>query len=1624
MIKNRLFSAFLALTILASFVTDKCGISAGASEIPGVYTVADFTGEQKDAGVSGANAEQSNDFGYGGSTNSLKWIMKGEFQYFPDENINWKKYDAIHLRVCAQYPDQKFNLIFMGPETFTSGKYSQIVVSVTDEWQEITIPVSKINNCLNNSATGCGVGYILFNDNGWGNVGNYVKGSAIYIDSIWLTAPGYGADMNAPVPGIEDGAGDVAPDLGGSRTFELEFEQELWETDYSDAVSVFEVNGDNETLTEQEYEVSVNGNNLIVTFGSELLSPMEYKVSLASGKIISQNGAVLKDGFETYFSVGMGSRFFKIVNTQPADGSSSVDAHLPGFEYIINFNNELSAENDYSALISIEKNGVPADTEFSASAEGKSILISFSEALEGECSYEVFVDSSLEDIYGHTLSGDKSASFTTAADPLLIPEDGVVFSAGNEQDMKNIVKNGAAEIVTDNTFIFEQAAKITYKAGKDKHAYISYKTGDISKYTYVNYLFYNPKANEEKINLLIRSGDGTGYFRYSVKTDWEGWKVISLPLSGFSKDHSPSYTDIRSFSVNFNAWNNLRTENGYLILGRLWLTDRYEGAAVSVTGSEFENDAAYVPDNLGGDNAFSITVSNELINVFENKIAVSRFQNGEFTPADNYKTAIDGNTLKIVFDSGLTTGETYKISIPVDTLVSTNYTCNDEAVEYTFTVNAATPFFKVSSVSPGDGEYADAADGFEYKIIFNNKPDMSLYIPDYISVYMNGDKQLGIFSASANAETITLSFKNKLEANKTYTVKIDDGYSDEAGHAITGAKEFSFKTNSSQPGDSITIFSAGDSDDMNTAVAGGWVTSTTENANMYDKTAKISFTAGKDKTSFLSHDLIDARSMNYVNYRIYAPEGTSGTINLVFYTDLETNKYFMLKCSVDWQGWKLVSFPLSDASASLKNVCAVSMNFGGWSSPWAKSGYVLIDEAWFSKAAPTAPELDYTSFPDGYQNASVTGESITFVFKEQLADLQNPEVFVTNSADGTVVTDYEISLADKSVTILFGELTPGTEYKISINGLNSARYVTQTEPIIYTFKTADSGVFVSDLSFDCNKLETGAEAFASYSLVNYTGSGAYAVCRIVSYDENGIIVSEKSTEVTLGSGEARQVSLSETGSTGYIKAFVTDNDGNILSNKFITLKAESVNVSEGCITAGNGPSLSIDNVASDINILSVSGTAKGVLNTVTVTVTDENGSQVAFEPVSAGRNGGFSYCSAIPDECSSGVYTVEVRAGGAVALASFKYVSEKDRAEFLRLANGNSAEKLNEWIKANAKAIDYEKYSDESIADTAAIILECGTYTGYAEVCKMLELIPGTINMLNKCTWANMAQFLSDNKGIMFGKSDTEYKYFSGLSSKTQNSILMTSVAPKMPFGTIGGFRNVFDNAVKAYKNSPADSGTGGGSGGGGGGGSTANTGIVMTKSPQAPADTAELKTEIFTDLKGFEWAKDSIMTLYEQGVISPADNRCFRPSDNITREEFVKMIIEAFYKDFQAEAHSFTDEVSGAWYNSYISAAYELKIVTGHPDGSFGIGECITREDMVTISCRAVEALGKTISSQGTGEFSDFNAISDYAADYVSALSAAGVVSGMGDGSFSPKANANRAQAAKVIARLRELYK
>lgn len=204
-----------------------------------------------------------------------------------------------------------------------------------------------------------------------------------------------------------------------------------------------------------------------------------------------------------------------------------------------------------------------------------------------------------------------------------------------------------------------------------------------------------------------------------------------------------------------------------------------------------------------------------------------------------------------------------------------------------------------------------------------------------------------------------------------------------------------------------------------------------------------------------------------------------------------------------------------------------------------------------------------------------------------------------------------------------------------------------------------------------------------------------------------------------------------------------------------------------------------------------------------------------------------------------------------------------------------------------------------------------------------------------------------------------------------------------------------------------------------------AATGNVEFKPSHFSQYTAYHVPVSFQDMNGYGWANEAVLGLAAREVIQGRSEGHYVPEGQVTRAEFVQILTALFDLGDSNANTAFTDVEPGAWYYNAIASAQKAGLVQGKGDGSFGVNDRISREDMAVLIYRLAQKLGVTtfITSGGTNGsskgFLDSGQTSVYAQEAVIALQQAGLMNGVTEGYFEPKGNSTRAQAASVLFRL-----
>jgi len=170
-----------------------------------------------------------------------------------------------------------------------------------------------------------------------------------------------------------------------------------------------------------------------------------------------------------------------------------------------------------------------------------------------------------------------------------------------------------------------------------------------------------------------------------------------------------------------------------------------------------------------------------------------------------------------------------------------------------------------------------------------------------------------------------------------------------------------------------------------------------------------------------------------------------------------------------------------------------------------------------------------------------------------------------------------------------------------------------------------------------------------------------------------------------------------------------------------------------------------------------------------------------------------------------------------------------------------------------------------------------------------------------------------------------------------------------------------------------------------------------------------------FTDLDSEHWAYEAVSFLARYGIVS-GNEGLFCPNEEITRAQFIKILILSFGL-FEKDAEcSFFDLQKNNWAYPYIASAVKLNIATGVSATDFGANNPLQRQQLAVLTYKTALFCGIVFHNEGDINFTDKNSVADYALEAVAALSQNGMINGDENNMFNPADAATRAQACKII--------
>ncbi len=450
--------------------------------------------------------------------------------------------------------------------------------------------------------------------------------------------------------------------------------------------------------------------------------------------------------------------------------------------------------------------------------------------------------------------------------------------------------------------------------------------------------------------------------------------------------------------------------------------------------------------------------------------------------------------------------------------------------------------------------------------------------------------------------------------------------------------------------------------------------------------------------------------------------------------------------------------------------------------------------------------------------------------------------------------------------------------------------------------------------------------------------------------------------------------------------------------------------------------VSINIETGDVDLIGVTSNGEG--NHVALMIIDPNGFLKGIDQTISKSGGEYRFQYFLNRNSTFGEYIVKIN---GIKITSFNYLSKQELMAQINSANVQNIPQIilmyNAILGLDLEG-DFQSLGNKTPVYEALInnyFTEVDEVKGAFNNAVYAQYIrEAAVRLINEATRANIEERLINNQQVI-GISLAER--YEGLSENKKHAVLNALLGSEKGYNSVEEIKILIDKTIDTILSKDSSNGeatdndkdtptritkiTSGGS--------SAN---IITPLPTQPPKS-------FYDLDSVPWAKESIEVLATKGIVLGVGENLFKPNENVTREQFVKMLIEAFGLLEKSAQSDFKDISKSAWYYVYVSSAKKHNITQGLEDGRFGVGAEISRQEMATLAFRTANYANVNLPNlQLPITFNDQEQISDYAMESIISMQKAGIMQGMGDGDFKPKKVATRAMAAKIIFELLKLAK
>lgn len=176
-------------------------------------------------------------------------------------------------------------------------------------------------------------------------------------------------------------------------------------------------------------------------------------------------------------------------------------------------------------------------------------------------------------------------------------------------------------------------------------------------------------------------------------------------------------------------------------------------------------------------------------------------------------------------------------------------------------------------------------------------------------------------------------------------------------------------------------------------------------------------------------------------------------------------------------------------------------------------------------------------------------------------------------------------------------------------------------------------------------------------------------------------------------------------------------------------------------------------------------------------------------------------------------------------------------------------------------------------------------------------------------------------------------------------------------------------------------------------------------------------------------WKYDSIRYVYDNDIMNGINGTTrFAPDEPLTRAMFATVLYRMAGEPFVQFRNIFEDVPAGTWYSNAVVWAYDTGIVQGVSRTRYGTSENITREQIAKMLMEFGDKVGHYEMNEKANldSFPDRSDVSGWATGYMQWAVGSGIISGSSVGGVNyldPRGNATRAQCAAMLTRFCRQY-